>query len=117
MISSVIDDRATLASFVLLLIKYNMRVYISGPMSGLENNNFDAFFSAESKLKEKGHIPLNPARSPHDLLYAHYMDIAMAMVRSSQAIFLLPGWENSPGARAEYAYAQSIGLQVIANNE
>lgn len=37
------------------------RVYISGPMSGMENLNFPAFNGAESVLKSAGYTTLNPA--------------------------------------------------------
>lgn len=36
----------------------------------------------------------------------------MAFVRCSQALLMLDGWENSAGAKAEHAYAKSIGLDV-----
>jgi len=91
-----------------------MRVYISGPMTGRKDYNFPAFHEAEKALKNKGLTPLNPARNPPGLEYHHYMDLAMAMVRCSQAILLLPGWEESRGAQAELAYARSIGLEVMA---
>lgn len=87
-----------------------MKVYIAGPMTGLKNYNFPAFYDAEEKIKKNGMIPLNPARSPAGLQYRDYMDISFAMVRSSDAYATLPGWESSAGARAEVAYAESIGL-------
>ncbi|MCP4756388.1 MAG: DUF4406 domain-containing protein [Proteobacteria bacterium] len=89
-----------------------MRIYISGPMTGLPEFNQPAFFKAEDLLVSAGHTPLNPARSPKGLEYRHYMDIAFAMVRSAEAVFCLPGWENSKGATAEIAYAESLGLKV-----
>lgn len=90
-----------------------MKVYISGPMTGHVDFNFPAFFKAAEVLEKYGHTPLNPATAPKGLDYAHYMDIAFAMVRSSQAIFMLDGWELSKGAVAEHAYAISIGLPVL----
>lgn len=86
-----------------------MRVYISGPMSGIADYNFPAFFAAEVELRDCGDTVLNPARNPKGLEYNHYMDIAMAMIRASDAVCLLPGWENSKGAKAEVAYAESLG--------
>lgn len=94
-----------------------MKVYISGPTTGIKDYNFPAFFTAESKIKKLGILPLNPARNPVGLEYREYMDIAFAMVRSSDAIVTLPGWESSPGAKAEVAYAESIGLDIIEYNQ
>ncbi|WP_193108494.1 DUF4406 domain-containing protein, partial [Escherichia coli] len=37
----------------------------------------------------------------------------VAMVRSANAVYLLKGWEESVGARAEHELAQKLGLNVI----
>lgn len=39
-----------------------MTVYIAGPMTGIPNYNFEAFFAAEAALLEQGYRVLNPAR-------------------------------------------------------
>ena len=90
-----------------------MRIYIAGPMTGMPELNHPEFFRVEEVLKENGHIPINPARNPHGLEQHHYMDICMALLRSSEAILLLKGWGNSKGAMAEYHYAEAIGLYVM----
>lgn len=89
-----------------------MRVYISGPMTGIEDYNYPAFNAAAKRLKSDGQTPLNPAANPSGLEYKHYMDIAMAMIRSSDAVLCLSGWRDSRGARAEVAYAESLGLDI-----
>ena len=38
-----------------------MRVYIAGPMSGIENSNFPAFHAAAAELRALGHEVVNPA--------------------------------------------------------
>ncbi|HEY7417690.1 MAG TPA: DUF4406 domain-containing protein, partial [Ktedonobacteraceae bacterium] len=40
-----------------------MRVYISGPMTGLPQANYPLFHEAERVVREMGHEPLNPARN------------------------------------------------------
>ena len=41
------------------------------------------------------------------------MDADLAAVRSCDAIYMLKGWENSRGAKAELAEAIAHGLQVM----
>lgn len=90
-----------------------MIIYISGPMTGLPEYNYPAFFRAAEELTVQNHIPLNPAVVPVGLAYPAYMDIACAMVRASQGMLLLPGWEDSKGARVEHALAVSLGLPIL----
>ena len=41
----------------------HMKIYISGPMSGIPDNNRDEFSSMASLIQAKGHEPVNP----HDI--------------------------------------------------
>jgi hypothetical protein len=92
------------------------KTYIAGPMTGLPDYNFPAFFEAEKFLSRFGKIPLNPARNPKGLEYADYMDISMSMVRAADELYVLKGWEDSNGACAEVAYAKSIGKEIVFQN-
>ena len=42
-----------------------------------------------------------------------YMPICLAMVTAADVVFMLPGWEESPGACLERAYAQYQGKKII----
>jgi hypothetical protein len=88
------------------------RIYIAGPMTGLPDFNRQAFYSAEAKLLEAGHIVLSPAVLPTGLTQLQYMDICFAMLRAADAIYMLSGWEHSPGARAENALAEKLELDI-----
>lgn len=88
-------------------------VYISGPMSGIVNFNRFAFFHAAHKLKEKGYHILNPATLPDGLTQLQYMSICQPMVMAAEVIYMLPGWEDSAGARAEHELAMKLGLAFI----
>jgi hypothetical protein len=101
-----------------------MRVYIAGPMSGIPEFNFPAFFAAEERFAEAGWEVLNPARADKDLdgfdpkkdaarSHAHYMRRDLPMVASCDAIALLPGWRASRGARDELYVARACGLAVL----
>lgn len=100
-------------------------IYIAGPMSGYENFNFPAFFAAEEKLKAEGYIVYNPANKEveqsdavqnnkdgdRDKLMEDGFDFREVFkwdtekVIECDAIYMLKGWEKSPGARAEHMVA------------
>ena len=89
-----------------------MITYIAGPMSGLPDFNRAAFHKAAAELVERGRVVLNPATLTDGLSEHAYMDIGIAMLRSAEAIYLLDGWEQSAGARAEAALAEKLGLRI-----
>lgn len=70
---------------------------------------------AALKLETVGHIPLHTQVLPEGLSENAYMDIALAMVRESDAIYCLPKWEDSHGAIAEVAYARKLHLPIFTN--
>ena len=89
-------------------------IYISGPMSGIENLNRDMFDEAESLLRECGENPINPHNFPEQKSYEDYLLLDLEMIAmAADAIALLPGWENSPGAKKELKTAIELGLEVI----
>lgn len=89
-----------------------MTIYISGPMSGLPEYNRPAFHKKEAELRAHGCRVLNPAKIG-DLPYEMYWPINRAMLDGSDAIYMLDGWENSKGARKEFAHAVKSGLLVM----
>ena len=89
-----------------------MTVYIAGPMTGLPDYNVAAFYAAELELKKRGYTVLNPATLPRDLPDNKYLPICMAMIEASDAVYMLPGWNRSQGATAEYWYAVRQGKIV-----
>lgn len=90
-------------------------IYIAGPMSGLPDSNYPAFFRAEEDLRAAGYSRiLNPARSvcPDDSEWDAYMRAALVMVAQANALALLPGHQNSRGARLERHVAKELGMLV-----
>lgn len=115
-----------------------MTIYLAGPMSNVPFFNFPAFFAAAEQLRKMGHVVLSPAEHDRDELgldytqfphgsfsdagwsedrIGHFMRRALtwdiAAVCRSQAIALLPGWQQSRGANVEHGAAQMLGLEVM----
>ena len=89
-------------------------IYISGPMSGIENLNREAFENAERLLRESGYCPINPHRFPEQNSYEDYLLLDLEMIAmAADAVALLPGWEKSHGAKKELAAAISLGLEIL----
>jgi len=96
-----------------------MKIYISGPMSGLPNANFPMFFAVADRIRKAGHEPLNPAEGITDLSqpWEWYMRHAIRMLTYADEMCTLPGWENSPGATWENNIAYRLGITVYEISE
>lgn len=106
-------------------------IYIAGPMRGYPEFNFPAFYAAEDDLVLQGITVFNPARHDiedlgmcvdgltgdmselpdFDLIDALRWDVQRVL--DADAIYMLQGWENSTGARAEHALAIAAGKEII----
>lgn len=91
-----------------------MRIYVAGPMTGLPDFNYPAFFKAEEALLAVGHEVENPARNPapDDGAWIGYMRQSLVQISRVDGIALLPGWQSSRGATVEYDLGKSLGLDV-----
>lgn len=107
-----------------------MRVYIAGPIAGYPDGNRGAFRERAQKLREDGHVPVNPwdIGPDHDgpcagggpvdhedtgHQYGCYLRADIEVLLYCEGISLLPGWEQSRGASTEEHIARSIGLEVV----
>lgn len=104
------------------------KIYIAGPMSGYPEFNFPAFFAAEDRLKSDGWTVFNPAskdsekelntdafetgdarkaiNTGFDFREAFSWDVSRVI--EGDAIYMLRGWQFSPGACAEHAVAVAM---------
>jgi len=92
------------------------RIYIAGPMTGLPEHNFPAFHAAAERLRQAGWEPVNPAENfdgRTDLPRETYLRADIKLLATCEAVALLPGWEESRGARLEYLIAWELGMPVF----
>lgn len=103
------------------------KVYIAGPMSGYEDHNAPAFHDAQAYLESEGVYReniFNPIISEESLM------VQQGLIEGPEAyricmradldwicdhanhIYMLKGWERSPGAKAEHALAVCLGITI-----
>ena len=113
------------------------RVYLSGPMTGIEGWNRAAFDEAEKRLRELGasYEMFNPASDIDELsngtheqsmLYTVGMLVSTDWIEADNLLVTspfydllvsLPGWEKSAGARLEREVAVACGIEVCDLDE
>lgn len=113
------------------------KVYIAGPMRTIPEFNFPAFNAAAAALRKIGCTVFNPAERDNEV---HGTDISKGnatgdeaqatknhgfnlrdalgddlafICKDADAVALLPGWQNSKGAKAERATADALGLIIV----
>lgn len=108
-------------------------IYIAGPMRGITDYNFPQFDSRAVQLEQEGWAVINPAEldrqagtpdtCPHKFNpCANEQDqecMRTALARDLRSIckectdiFMLSGWEDSKGAKAEHTTALALGLKI-----
>ncbi len=85
-----------------------MRVYLSGPITGVKNYR-ERFSEAASRLEREKLDVVNPAELcwvlPASTTWDEIMRIDLQLLDLCDAIVMLPGWRKSLGAQREYGYA------------
>ena len=90
-----------------------MRLYLSGPMTGLVGKNVAQFNRMARRLHAKGFEVFNPAMIPHGKGYAGCMKECLPAIFACQMMAVLRGWEKSKGARLEVAIARAIEMPIV----
>jgi hypothetical protein len=94
-------------------------LYISGPMSGMSNDNFPAFNEMARKLRMLGFPVLNPAdfgNNP-EITWADCLKRDIAILGHAEAVILLDGYERSKGAALELDVARGLKLVIVSPTE
>lgn len=78
-------------------------IYISGPMTGLPENNYPAFNEAAERLRGLGYKVINPADNPEPPCksWAGFMRMSIKQVAEADINVRLPQWDVSKGANIE----------------
>jgi len=95
-----------------------MRVYISGPMTGVPDWNKPAFDLLAQRLRDAGHEVFNPAEEEldHSTPWTTYLKRDLVeIVTKADALAVLPGWMDSEGAVLEICVAQALGIPCYAD--
>lgn len=101
-------------------------IYLSGPMTGIENFNRAQFDAAATTLRSLGYDVFVPgeseeyeptelaaqevSRKKRELYLSRDIDFIQEI---ADVVVVLPGWEDSEGAKLEVAVAQAIGVPVF----
>ena len=99
-----------------------MKVYVAGaytPHDGREETrlaNIRRASEAAQQLLKAGHTPFCPhtmtAGWEETCGYDDFLRLGMVWLAACDAILLLPGWEQSKGARREHEEAVTLGLLI-----
>lgn len=91
-----------------------MKAYISGKITGIENEAPKMFANAEKQLQERGFDTVNPMKlnHEHDKSWHSYMKEDVKALCDCDIIFMLPNWKDSKGAIIEHTIAMYLGLSV-----
>ena len=90
-------------------------IYISGKISGIENEAPLLFEKAENELKLNGFNTVNPMtlNHDHDLSWENYMRVDLIALLRCTHIYMLKNWQESVGANIEYRLAVDLKLTII----
>ena len=103
-------------------------IFISGPMTGLTNYNFDKFNAVAARLENAGYKVVNPVvickKFKKEEVVKH-KEVFDAMVAEQQvaereqcdAILLLDGWELSLGVRLELQTAIELKFRIFLEKD
>lgn len=92
-----------------------IKLYIAGPMTGLPDFNYPAFFKAADALKAAGYETINPARTEGRegcTTWLAFMRASLRDIADCDGVALLDGHQDSRGARLEAQLARDLDLPV-----
>jgi len=96
-----------------------MRLYLSGPMTGMPELNFPAFHADATWLRGHGYEVINPAELNPDQskTWGECMRTDIKALCDCDCLALMDGWEGSQGAHLEVHIAHRIGIRILHINQ
>ena len=112
-----------------------MKVYICGPMTGIPRFNLPAFDAAAVELRSQGYEVVTPGELDDPVVRAMEWDspdgapltegvgtwgeflardVLLLADDGIRAIFVLPGWESSRGARLETFVGYLLDMPILS---
>ena len=94
-------------------------IYISGKITGMEATAAALFEKAEAEIIAMGCTPVNPLKleHKHNGTCGEYMREDIKYLLLCDAIYFLPNWGDSPGARLEYQIAAGMDLEMLVQGK
>ncbi len=89
-------------------------LYLSGPMTGVKDNNVPLFNKKAKELRARGYRVINPPeldKRLHCATWEACLKRDLTYVVKCDAIATLPNWQNSRGARLEVYVGEQLGIQ------
>lgn len=96
-----------------------MLYYISGkisaPTEAEQKINIEVFYLVERELIARGFEVFNPARLESEgKSWEWYLSRDLKWIYDNKpALYMLPNWKESPGARLEYEFAKLLNLCIV----
>ena len=97
-----------------------MKIYLSGPMTGMPDYNMPEFDRVAGLLHKMGHQVYNPADTNDDFLQDRrrvWVQHCTWIINEAQALVYLPGSEKSVGAQVEIRLAEAMDVPCIPWNK
>lgn len=101
-----------------------MKLFLSGPMTGLPEFNYPEFRATAAYLRKHypGDTIVCPTEHPPETLSAAldwvgYMKLAIAKLLECDSIVMLDGWSSSPGAKVEWELARRLGYAIYYKSD
>lgn len=111
----------------------NKVAFISGPISGFENGNFEFFKHSQIYLEKKGYIVMNPHETRKDiynkwaktidyevkisektieLMWIDFIKDDIKHLLIADCVFVLENWESCKGSNLQLMIAQKLGIPI-----
>jgi hypothetical protein len=94
-----------------------MKIYIAGKISGLPYDAVKARFDkAAAQIRKIGFEAVNPCEiSPYHEAkeWKHYMADCIPALLACDAVYMLTGWGDSPGAKLEHTIARMASINIV----